>query len=83
MREIIQQIAGESKKSRHTALFSENSEITNLKKNSGLYEEFGREKIYINEAKDIEKFYYALIEALDKDQEAKNTVREVFNRTVY
>lgn len=83
MREIIQKIAGECPKSSFKPLSKENDRITAFKKLSGLYEDFESEKkIYIHETKDIEKFYYALIEAVE-DADVVNTIKEVFSRVRY
>lgn len=84
MREIIQKIAGESTKWSNSEQNKKTDEITRLKNLSGLQEDFsGEKKIYIHKAKDIEKFYAALVHALEKDSRALDIIKDVFNRVIY
>lgn len=84
MREIIQKMAGENIKSRNKQQNKKNDRITQIKKLSGLNEDFsGEKKIYINKPKDVEKFYHALVKAFEDEGETLNTIKGIFKKVIY
>lgn len=84
LKEIIQEMAGESKKSSNFEQKEKSKEVEYMKKLSGLQEDFSEDKkIYIHKPKDIEKFYSALAIELKDNVDALNTLKDVFKKIVY
>ncbi len=83
MKELIQAIAGEDARKKKKGHNEDKGAVMYLKKLSGIQESSAEPKIFISEAKDIEKFYYALAEEFSDDPESLGKIKDIFRRTIY
>lgn len=83
MKELLRELAGESRESIQKQRKNKNNTSTYLRNLSGLHEDYDKKNIYIKETRDIEKFYTALLQEFEGDTESVNMIKEVFSRTRY
>lgn len=83
MIEEMRKMAGERRERVKKQSNNENKATSYLRNLSGLHEEYVENAIYIHEGRDIEKFYFALVEQFQEDEKALSIIKDTFSRLKY